>query len=80
MNIKNINIDIYRENAKKGYEWMQKQEGINNLTDAYIVIDLMKTGLEKAEPKLRKLKPTLCKIKEELNRKTMKEEEDEEEQ
>lgn len=68
MKIEKIDVDKYRTIAGKMYNVLQKEKGINNLTDAYIVTDLMKSGMEKAQPELRRMKKTINEIKQEMNK------------
>lgn len=68
MKIEKIDVDKYRAIAGKMYNVLQKEKGINNLTDAYIVTDLMKSGMEKAQPELRRMKKTINEIKQEINK------------
>lgn len=68
MKIKKIDVDKYRAIAGKMYNVLQKEKEINNLTDAYIVTDLMKSGMEKAQPELRRMKKTINEIKQEMNK------------
>lgn len=68
MKIEKIDVDKYRAIAGKMYNVLQKEKEINNLTDAYIVTDLMKSGMEKAQPELRRMKKTINEIKQEINK------------
>ena len=75
----NVELDInsLRQKAKGLMDYMKNEQKVNNINEAYIISDLLKSAIQHAQPEVRRLNPTIDKIKQEIFKQTQSEEENE---